>query len=189
LEDALHRAEALPGGLPVTLAWLRPELAEAYDRADRPERSESIRRDAVNVARQRFGPDDPGTASAAAVLGMNLLSQTRWSEAEPVLRDCLRIRAAKAPGDWATCDTRSMLGGALLGQGRYDEAEPLLVAGYEGLKAREPAIPAVVRSVRLAEAAWRIVRLYEAWGKAEQAAAWKTRLGLADLPADVFARP
>jgi hypothetical protein len=33
------------------------------------------------------------------------------------------------------------------------------------------------------------VRLYEAWGKTELAAAWKERLGLADLPADVFARP
>ena len=34
-----------------------------------------------------------------------------------------------------------------------------------------------------------MVRLYEAWGKPEQAAAWKAKLGLPDLPADVFARP
>jgi hypothetical protein len=34
-----------------------------------------------------------------------------------------------------------------------------------------------------------VVRLYEVWDKPEQAAAWKTRLGLADLPDDVFARP
>jgi len=33
------------------------------------------------------------------------------------------------------------------------------------------------------------VRLYEAWGKPEQAAMWKERLGMADLPADLFARP
>jgi hypothetical protein len=31
--------------------------------------------------------------------------------------------------------------------------------------------------------------LYEAWGRPEQARAWKARLGLADLPDDVFARP
>lgn len=42
---------------------------------------------------------------------------------------------------------------------------------------------------RLSEVASRVVRLYEAWGKPEQAAAWKAKLGLADLPADVFARP
>jgi FtsP/CotA-like multicopper oxidase with cupredoxin domain len=30
---------------------------------------------------------------------------------------------------------------------------------------------------------------YEAWGKPGKAAEWKAKLGLADLPADVFARP
>jgi hypothetical protein len=34
-----------------------------------------------------------------------------------------------------------------------------------------------------------VVRLYEAWGKSGPAAVWKERLGLTDLPADVFARP
>jgi hypothetical protein len=41
----------------------------------------------------------------------------------------------------------------------------------------------------LAQARDRIIRLYEAWDKPEQAAAWKARLGMRDLPADVFARP
>jgi hypothetical protein len=39
----------------------------------------------------------------------------------------------------------------------------------------------------LAEAAERIVRLYEAWDKPDAAAAWKRKLGLADLPDEVFA--
>jgi hypothetical protein len=34
-----------------------------------------------------------------------------------------------------------------------------------------------------------VVRLYEAWHQPDRAAAWKARLGLTDLPADVFARP
>jgi len=33
------------------------------------------------------------------------------------------------------------------------------------------------------------VRLYEAWGKPEEAAGWKGKLGLANLPAEVFAHP
>ena len=83
----------------------------------------------------------------------------------------------------------SELGGALLGQGRYSEAEPLVVRGYEGIKVGEATIPPPVRFRMLLEAAERVVALYEAWGKPEQAAAWKKRLGLADLPPDVFARP
>jgi hypothetical protein len=34
-----------------------------------------------------------------------------------------------------------------------------------------------------------VIRLYEACGKHNQAAAWKAQLGMSDLPADVFARP
>jgi hypothetical protein len=34
-----------------------------------------------------------------------------------------------------------------------------------------------------------VVRRYEAWGKTAQAAAWKEKLGLADLPGVVFALP
>ena len=82
----------------------------------------------------------------------------------------------------------SQLGGALLGQGRYAEAEPLIVPGYEGVKRREAKI-AVPEKFRLREAAERVVRLYEDWGKTEQATAWKARLGMPDLPADLFAGP
>ena len=35
----------------------------------------------------------------------------------------------------------------------------------------------------------RAVRLYELWDKPDQAAAWKMRLGMRDLPAEVFALP
>jgi hypothetical protein len=105
-----------------------------------------------------------------------------------VLRECLAIRAKAIPDDWSRFNTMSLLGGALLGQERYAEAEPLIVPGYEGLKAHEAKIPPPGK-VRLPEAAERVVRLYEAWGKPEQATAWKAKLGLADLPDDVFARP
>jgi hypothetical protein len=75
-----------------------------------------------------------------------------------------------------------------LGQGRFAEAEPLVVQGYERMKARESRMPVPDRS-RLREAAERVVRLYEEWGKPDQATAWKTKVGMPDLPADVFAAP
>jgi hypothetical protein len=56
------------------------------------------------------------------------------------------------------------------------------------MKARESRITVPERS-GLSEAAERVVRLYEAWNQPDQAAAWKTKLGLPDLPADLFARP
>ena len=82
----------------------------------------------------------------------------------------------------------SLLGESLLGQGRYAEAEPSVVAGYVGMKAREGRIAMPDRS-RFREAVERVVHLYEGWGRPEEAAAWKVKLGMPDLPADVFARP
>jgi hypothetical protein len=82
----------------------------------------------------------------------------------------------EGPADeWSTFNTRSQLGGSLLGQKKYAEAEPLIVSGYEGMKAREAKIPPPSKS-RLAEAAHRVVKLYEEWGKKEKAAGWRARL-------------
>jgi hypothetical protein len=163
-------------------------LADADESLDRWAEAEGLWRDALARRRKTTQPDSPLLAGDLASLGLNLVNQARWTAAEPVLRECLAIREKAIPDDWARFNTMSQLGGALLGQGRYAEAEPLVVPGYEGMKAREARIPAPDRP-RLAEAALRVVRLYEAWGKTGQAAAWKDRLGLADLPADVFARP
>jgi tetratricopeptide (TPR) repeat protein len=185
LEDVLRRARTRPDVL-ARLRWVESELAAAYDKSGQLASADPLYRDRLDEARRSFGSDDPRTAAAMALLGLNLLKQEKWSEAEPVLRECLAVREKTQPAAWGTFNTRSQLGGALLGQGRCAEAEPLVVSGYEGLKAREVTIPAQAKD-RLTEAALRVVRLYEAWGKPEQAKAWKERLGLADLPADVFA--
>lgn len=122
-----------------------------------------------------------------AVLGMNLLNQKKWSEAEPVLRECLKAREAKQPDEWSTFNTRAHLGWALKGLKRYEEAEPLVVSGYEGIKAREDKIPPQGK-MRLPEAECRVIQLYQDWGRPEKAAEWKAKLGMPDLPEDVFAR-
>ena len=121
-------------------------------------------------------------------LGLNLLQQRKWAEAETVQRECLAAQEKGQPDDWGTFSTRSQLGGSLLGQKRFAEAELLVIGGYEGMKSREAMIPAEAKS-HLAKAAERVVRLYENWGKAGQAKAWREKLGLADLPDDVFAWP
>ena len=62
-----------------------------------------------------------------------------------------------------------MLGGALLVQKKYADAESLLRAGYEGMKQREKTIPPQGQ-VRLPEAIERLVQLYEAMDKKDDAA-------------------
>ena len=68
-----------------------------------------------------------------------------------------------------------MLGGSLLGQKKYAEAEPFLLSGYEGMKQREIMIPREGKP-RLKEALQRLVHLYEATDRPDQAAGWKQKL-------------
>jgi serine/threonine protein kinase len=150
----------------------RNELAFAYERAGHFAKSESLFRAALEQMRNRFGAEDARTAGQMAVLAVNLLRQHKYAEAEPLLRDCLRVREAKQPDSWMTFNTRSFLGESLLGQRKFAEAEPLLLSGYEGMKKREARIPPQGK-FRLSEALERLVRLYEATGKKDQADKWR----------------
>jgi serine/threonine protein kinase len=174
LEDALDRAKKRPGPFPARLAWVPLQLAVMYDQAQLPAKSEPLYRQLVADSRKRFGAEDPRTAAALAQLGLSLLNQKKWAEAESVSRDCLAIRQKTIPNLWPTFNARSLLGGVLLGQKKYAEAEPLLLEGYEGMKKRESQIPPLGRP-RLAEAVERLVQLYEATGRDEQAAAWRKK--------------
>jgi eukaryotic-like serine/threonine-protein kinase len=168
--------------------WTLSGLAAVYESLGCWAEAEAVLRDTLARRRKTVEPHRPRLADNLGTLGRILLTQSRWSEAEPLLHEALAIQEKVTPDDWSRYDTMTLLGASLLGQGRYAEAEPLIVSGYEGIKARALRI-AVPERHHLREAAERVVRLYEDWGKTDQAKAWKERLGLADLPADVFARP
>ena len=126
-------------------------------------------------ARKALPKESPQLAGLLAQIGLGLLEQKKWTEAEPHLRECLAIREQTQPDVWSTFNTKSTLGGALLGQKRFADAEPLLLTGYEGMKQREKTIPAQGKT-RLPEAAERLVQLYDATGNKEEAAKWRKEL-------------
>src|SRR5262249_2359444 len=117
----------------------------------------------------------PRAAGALASLGLNLLKQQNYVDAEPFLRECLKIREHKGRDEWTTFNTQSLLGASLVGQKKYIESESLLLAGYEGLKQREEKIPPQGK-VRLIEALERVVQLYDAWGKKDKADEWRRKV-------------
>ena len=126
-------------------------------------------------ARKALPKDSPQLAGLLAQIGQGLLGQKKWTESEPVLRECLAIREKLLPDEWTTFNTRSLLGGGLLGQRKYAEAEPLIVSGYEDMKAREAKIPPPSKP-GFTEASERVLKLYEAWGKPDKVAEWRAKL-------------
>jgi tetratricopeptide (TPR) repeat protein len=142
---------------------------------------ETSLRELLGRQRAQPGADDRALADTLALFGMNLLTQKKWAEAEPLIRECLAIREKAQPDAWNTFNAMSMLGGALLGQKNYGDAEPLLLQGYEGMKQREQTIPPE-GSPRLPDALKRLVQLYEATRKQHEAARWRKELEAAKAP-------
>ena len=98
-----------------------------------------------------------------------LMEEGNFAEAEPLLRACLATRQKVLPeGHWLIADARSVLGVAVAGQGKFAQAEPLLLDAFARVK-DNPQAPRDCKH----QARRRIVRLYESWGKPDQAAEWR----------------
>jgi serine/threonine protein kinase/lipopolysaccharide biosynthesis regulator YciM len=163
-------------------------LVICYEKMGQPAKGEPLLRENADFWKQQAGADSLQYAGDLALLGLNLLRQQKFADADPLLRDCLVIRGMKQPEEWTTFNTKSMLGGALLGEQKYAEAEPLLRQGYEGMKQQEAKIPAMGKA-RLTEALERLVQLYDAWGKKDKADEWRKKLEETKAAAQPPAKP
>jgi eukaryotic-like serine/threonine-protein kinase len=112
-------------------------------------------------------------------LGLTLNRDARFDQAEPVLRESLRLFDL---GEVASVGLRvrpraraeSGLGTALAGQGKFAEAEPLVVHAFEELKANESSIGGDAGGM-VREAFDAVVALYAAWEKPDKVAEWQAR--------------
>ena len=83
------------------------------------------------------------------------------------MREPYELRREKLPpAAWMTANSASPLGECLLALERYDEAEPLLINSYAALRSSLGD-----SNPRTREAQQRLIRFYEATGRAEQAQA------------------
>jgi TolA-binding protein len=104
------------------------------------------------------------------------LKAGKFAEAEPLARECLRLRELQIPDDWLTFNALSLLGESLLGQKKYAEAKEFLLTGYQGLKQREDKIPVTIAKIRLEQAVQRLVNFYEETAQPALAAEWRNKL-------------
>ena len=174
-EQTLELIKAKLGPEHPNTLTLMGSLAKVYLANEQPETALPLLDRSIAGLRRRAKPDDPTFAGLLAAVSLDLLKHRQYPAAETYLRECLTIREKKLPDDWLLFSTKSMLGGALAGQKKFQEAEPLLVEGYSGMKDREAKIPPAAKT-RLPEAIRRLVDLYTAWDRPEEAAKWRAIL-------------
>src|SRR6266481_5960578 len=73
------------------------KLIACHERLKQYDQAETWRRKWLAVVKERLGAESPAHAGELAALGMNLLAQKKFADAEPILRECLAIRAKKEP--------------------------------------------------------------------------------------------
>lgn len=149
-------------------------LAFCLWRAGMLDEAESRLRDTLRLRRQTLAADDPQIGYTLTALGGILAQKGQHKEALPLLREAASILTAKpttirpASGALHPGLTQSLLGDCLARQKDFAAAETLLLAAYQTLREAVSVPPWQVRAAKE-----RIVNLYEAWNKPEQAAAWR----------------
>ena len=134
-------------------------------------------REALAIFGKAVGAAHPNYAVARRNLAALLAAKGEPAACEGEARPAVEtLRQALPAGHWRIADAESVLGGCLTGLGRFDEAEPLLVGGYEAVRKVQPD------SSYTRDARARLVALYLAWGKPEQAARWRAEGEAAAAP-------
>lgn len=159
---------------PDTLTTLN-DLAQLYQDQGKFGQADPLSVRVLEVRRRVLGDAHPDTVGALASLGRVRLGLRRYVEAESLLRAALNAQEKNSPDAWQRYNIESLLGACLAAQARFAEAEPLSLAAYAGLWQHQIAIPRDSHWV-LDQAAERIVQLYRAWGRPQQAAEWSQKL-------------
>jgi hypothetical protein len=145
-----------------------------YQRQGKYALAETYAAQALAGQRHALGPEHPDTMSSASDLALALVSQGKFAESETLAREAVETDRKKRPDDWQRFRAETLLGASLAGQKKYAEAEPLLLEGYQGMAARKERIR-VPDWYHLDRAREWIAKLYQAWGKPEKAAEWKSQ--------------
>jgi eukaryotic-like serine/threonine-protein kinase len=112
---------------------------------------------------------------SAADLALAYVSQGKFIDAGPLIREAVASYRKNQPQDWPRFFAESLLGASLAGQKKYTEAEPLLLEGYQGLASRKDHMD-VPDWYYLDRAGEWLVHLYQAWGKPDKATEWQTKI-------------
>ncbi|MFH1418485.1 MAG: serine/threonine-protein kinase [Planctomycetota bacterium] len=177
--EALAMRQKLHGKKHADVAATLTSLAGVlWEKGDCSE-AERLSRQAIKIHKAKWlFKDRKAMAGAQAIFGAALCAEGRPEEAEPVLRECLKTRRETlSEGHWMIANAESLLGGCLADQGRFEEAEPLLTGSHAAIKADSG-----FRHRRWVEAIERTTRMYEAWGRPEQAAEFRQMLKQAESP-------
>jgi serine/threonine protein kinase/tetratricopeptide (TPR) repeat protein len=152
-------------------------MALCLEESNQVDQAIASRRKCLLVIERKFGRESVDYAEELIRIASDLLQQKKPADAEPGLRQALAILEER-PSAGEKLYAQLLLGAALADQERYADAEPLLLEAYRGMKsfsADHKGKGALPWRRRL-DALKRLVQLYDAWKKPDEAAKWRSEL-------------
>jgi eukaryotic-like serine/threonine-protein kinase len=141
---------------------LRGKLAEAA----------ATNEEALAISRPALGLDHPAVARQEVGLARVYLDQGRPAAAEPLLRHALGVQQRRSAAEgWRLGATQSLLGDVCTRLSRFAEAETWLLRAFELLQGTPGSESREAQEAR--DNLAHLVALYEAWGRPEEAAAYR----------------
>ncbi|MEY2562487.1 MAG: eukaryotic-like serine/threonine-protein kinase [Verrucomicrobiota bacterium] len=155
-------------------------LAEIYYRRENyPKAREAIER-VMQIQARALPAGHTDSTRSSVTLGKILMRSGALTEAETTLRAAYeKLRSTLPSGHFVVASARGALGECLVLQQRYAEAEPLLLESHHDF---EKAVGA--KDPRTQDTSRRLVLLYDAWSKPDQAAPYRASLEANAKPAE-----
>jgi len=132
----------------------------------------SLFREVTEIDRRTLGEEHPYVASRMNNLASTLVRKGNYKSAEELYQKAIAIqRKTFAEKSWEIATTKLLLGACYSEAKRFEEAEPLILG----------ALPIIEQNfgpdhARTQAAVKRLISLYEAWGKPEKAAEYRSLL-------------
>jgi tetratricopeptide (TPR) repeat protein len=124
------------------------------------------------MKRKLMGDAHPSLATSLQNLAGVLLVKGDYKTAEPLLKEAMQIsQKALAPDHWMLAESRSNYGACLTKLGRYRKAEEHLLVAHARLKTSLGD-----GHKRTQKAVQSIIKLYDTWGKADEATSYRALL-------------
>ncbi len=132
LKPAISDIDDKFGSQPLVAARLRQVLADRYQGLGLFEAAMSLQSSALATRKRLLGENHVDTVNSLSGMGGLLLTQDKFAEAEPYLREALdKRRRVLGPDHTDTLTSVDLVGVLLQSQGKFAEAEPYYREGLE----------------------------------------------------------
>jgi tetratricopeptide (TPR) repeat protein len=175
LQEALAIRRQRPSNENQELIGTLNSLATVLQKEGRLSDAETYARQALDLAQRTSGGEGRNVLLPLYRLASVLFERGKLAEAETSARESVDLYEKIQPSAWLKFSRQSLLGAILLAQKRYSEAEKLLRSAYDGIMQLPDKMPPEARRT-LRTTVQRLVQLYEAWDKPDQAAEWRAKL-------------